>query len=124
MLCRREARRSAMTPDQFRRLALCLPEAAEHEHMGPPDFRVGGKIFATLYGRDVLNGMVKLTPAQQKDYVREEPEVYQTISGGWGRGGATMVVLRTAKVSSVRHALAAAWRNTAPKRLLPKLREE
>ena len=113
-----------MTPDQFRRLALCLPEAIEQEHMGHPDFRVGGKIFATLHGRDELNGMVKLTPAQQKAFVREEPAVYEAVPGGWGRNGATLVKLRAAKASSVRHALAAAWRNTAPKRLASKLDEE
>ena len=113
-----------MTQDAFRRLALCLPEAVEQEHMGHPDFRVGGRIFATLHGRDEINGMVKLTPAQQKAFVREEPAVYAAIAGGWGRGGATLVKLRAAKASSVRHALAAAWRNTAPRRLVGKLDEE
>jgi hypothetical protein len=113
-----------MTPNEFRRLALCLPEAVEQEHMGHPDFRVGGKIFATLHGRDEVNGMVKLTPQQQAAFVREEPAVYERVSGGWGRGGATLVKLRAAKASSVRHALAAAWRNTAPKRLAGKLDEE
>ena len=113
-----------MTPDEFRRLALCLPEAVEQEHMGHPDFRVRGKIFATLHGRDEVNGMVKLTPEQQKAFVREEPAMYAAIPGGWGRGGATLVKLRAAKASSVRHALAAAWRNTAPKRLAAKLDEE
>jgi len=113
-----------MKPDDFRRLALCLPEAVEQEHMSHPDFRVGGRIFATLHGRDEINGMVKLTPEQQQTFVREEPAVYAPIPGGWGRGGATLVKLRAARAASVRHALAAAWRNTAPKRLADKLREE
>ena len=113
-----------MTPDEFRRLALCLPEAVEQEHMGHPDFRVGGKIFATLFGRGETNGMVKLTPEQQAAFVREEPEVFSPGTGAWGRYGATMVRLRAAKSSTVCHALAAAWRNTAPKRLAGKLDEE
>jgi hypothetical protein len=113
-----------MTPDQFRRLALCLPEAVEGEHMDHPDFRVGGKIFASLYGRDEVNGMVKLTPARQKAWMRDEPAVFFAGPGAWGRWGATMVKLKAAKAGSVRHALADAWRNTAPKRLLGQLKEE
>jgi hypothetical protein len=113
-----------MSPDQFRRLALCLPEAVEQEHMGHPDFRVGGKIFATLHGREEVNGMVKLTPAQQKSWIRNEPDAFSPGPGAWGRGGATMVKLKAARAGSVRHALADAWRNTAPKRLLGQLKEE
>ena len=113
-----------MTPNQFRRLALCLPDVVEQAHMGHPDFRVGGKIFATLGFPDESMGMVKLALKQQASYVRDEPEVFSAWPGGWGRQGATMVRLRAAKAAIVRHALAAAWRNTAPKRLLGKLREE
>lgn len=105
-----------MTADDFRTLALSLPEAVEAEHMGHPDFRVGGKIFATL-GPGEAWGMVKLTPAQQATFIRTEPEVFAPIKGAWGKKGATRVELEPASEPSVRQALIAAWRNTAPKRL-------
>ena len=75
-----------MTADEFRSLALELPEATEEEHMNHPDFRVGGKIFATL-GPDEVWGMVKLTPQQQVSYLGTEPDVFGPASGAWGRGG-------------------------------------
>jgi len=105
-----------MTADDFRGLALSLPEAEEREHMGHPDFRVGGKIFATL-GPDETWGMVKLTPDQQATFLRTEREVFQPINGAWGRKGATKVVLGPASEPSVIQALRLAWRNTAPKKL-------
>ncbi len=110
-----------MTADEFRALALGLPEAAEDEHMGHPDFRVRGKIFATLGYTDVERGMVKLTVEQQAAFARAEPDVFQPVKGGWGRRGATRVLLRKAKKLTVRKALTAAWRNTAPKRLVQTL---
>jgi hypothetical protein len=106
-----------MTADEFRRLALTLPAASEAAHMGHPDFRVGGKIFATL-APDEASGMVKLTPDQQTACVREAPEVFQPVNGAWGCRGCTTVRLESATTSVVQLALAAAWRNTAPKRLL------
>jgi hypothetical protein len=109
-----------MTPDGFRRLALKMPEASEVGHMGHPDFRVGGKIFATLGYPDAGWGMVKLTPEQQEAFVTAEPTVFVPVKGGWGLRGATTVRLRTAKTASVRTALAAAWRNVAPRPRAPK----
>jgi hypothetical protein len=106
-----------MTADEFRGLALSLPEATEESHMAHPDFRVGGKIFATL-GADEEWGMVKLTPDQQATLVRAEPAAFQPASGAWGQRGATIVRLSDADESTVRQALRAAWRNTAPKRLV------
>jgi len=106
-----------MTPDEFRSLALGLPEAIEGAHMGHADFRVGGKIFATL-GPDEDWGMVKLTPEQQAECVRDEPEVFEPFNGAWGRRGATKVTLAVAQESVVLQALMTAWRNTAPKRLM------
>jgi hypothetical protein len=107
-----------MTLEGFRRLALSLPQACEVGHMGHPDFRVGGRIFATLGYPDAGWGMVKLTPEQQEAFVSAEPEVFRPVKGGWGRGGATSVRLRAAKSKSVRVALAVAWRNVAPRKLV------
>jgi hypothetical protein len=85
--------------------------------MGHPDFRVRGKIFATLWPDDVW-GMVKLTPQDQQRFILAEPAVFQSVKGAWGRRGATRVCLGAAKVDTLRQALVAAWCNTAPKRLV------
>jgi hypothetical protein len=106
-----------MTPDGFRRLALSLPESVEVGHMGHPDFRVGGKIFATLGYLDDGWAMVKLASDQQEAFVAADPSTFAPVKGAWGRGGATNVRLRRAKVAAVRTALLAAWRNVAPPRL-------
>jgi hypothetical protein len=106
-----------MTADEFRKLALSLPEAVEQSHMKHPDFRVGGKIFATIWPDDQW-GMVKLIVEQQAGFVRSEPKVFQPIKGYWGEKGATSVFLRAAKKASVKKALEFAWTNVAPKRLL------
>jgi hypothetical protein len=107
-----------MTADGFRRLALGMPEASEVGHMGHPDFRVRGKIFATLGYPDANWGMVKLTPEQQEAFVSAEPDVFAPVKGGWGRQGATIVRLRAAKTRSLRVALAVTWRNVAPRKLV------
>jgi hypothetical protein len=112
-----------MTADDFRKLALSLPEAAEQEHHGHPDFRVGGKIFATL-GPDQTWGMVKLTPEQQAVLVKAEPKAFQPIKGGWGLRGATQVIFKSASKTSARNALGLAWRNTAPKKLAERYEDE
>lgn len=106
-----------MTADEFRSLALSLPEASEGAHMDHPDFRVRGNIFATLWP-DGDWGMVKLTAEQQAVFARSEPDGFQPVKGAWGRQGCTKVCLRVATEISVRQALVAAWRNTAPKRLI------
>ena len=106
-----------MTSDAFRRLALTMPETLEVGHMGHPDFRVGGKIFATLGYPDERWGMVKLSPEQQEAFISADPEVFVAVKGGWGQRGATNVLLRKAKVAIVRTALTAAWRNVAPAKL-------
>ncbi len=103
-----------MTPQGFRRLALELPEAAESAHMGQPDFRVRGKIFATLGYPDAGFGMVKLTPEQQEAFVSKESAVFAPVKGGWGQKGATQVRLRSVKTKSLGLALTLAWRNVAP----------
>ncbi|MHC5209861.1 MAG: MmcQ/YjbR family DNA-binding protein [Planctomycetota bacterium] len=106
-----------MNAARFRTLALALPEAEESEHMAHPDFRVRGKIFATL-GPDETWAGLKLTPEQQAALVRAEPDAYAAVPGGWGARGFTRVSLRAARVKSVREALILAWVNTAPRRLV------
>lgn len=106
-----------MTPAAFRRLALALPEAAEGEHMGHADFRVGGKIFATLGADDRARGVVKLTPEQQELFMRVAAASFVPAAGSWGRRGWTTLHLRDVRQAWARDALAAAWRNVAPKRL-------
>jgi len=112
-----------MTAEQFRRLALALPHATESEHMDHPDFRVGGKVFATLGWPDAKVGMVKLTPAQQRALVRAAPEMFQPVKGGWGRRGSTQVHLARATAATLREALILAWRNVAPKRITRELED-
>ena len=107
-----------MTAEEFRKMVLSLPETSEAAHMGHPDFRVGGKIFATLSPPGQAWAMVKLTPEQQQSFVRAEPEGFTPFNGAWGRAGATKVRLRAAKKSTLRTALVFAWRNRAPKRLV------
>lgn len=107
-----------MTIAQFRRLALGLPEAIEHGHMGHPDFRVGGKIFATLGYPEQGYCMVKLTPDQQALFARAEPKTFVPAKGAWGKSGATCAELKSAKPKPLKAALIAAWRNTAPKALV------
>lgn len=106
-----------MTADEFRELALGFPEAEESSHMGHPDFRIGGKIFATI-GPDGERGMVKLLPEQQASWTRAEPAAFEPAPGGWGRNGSTMVIFAAVDDADAREALSAAWKNTAPKRLL------
>ena len=106
-----------MTPNEFRELALSFAEAIESAHMRHPDFRVGGKIFATLGYPDENSAMVKLSPDDQKEFVRTSPGIFTRVKGAWGRQGGTNIYLPGATINIVSEALTAAWRNTAPKRL-------
>lgn len=110
-----------MTAGEFRRLALNLPETVEATHMAHPDFRVGGKIFATLGYPSGEWGFVKLRPEQQRIFMQAEPEVFVPAKGVWGLRGGTTVRLGAAPKAMVRKALLAAWRNTAPKQLAREL---
>jgi hypothetical protein len=107
-----------VTPAEFRRIALSFPEAVESAHQDHPDFRVGGKVFATLGYPEKGHGMVKLPPKEQVFFIEAEPDVFAPAKGAWGLRGATLVYLRAAKKTSLRRALAAAWRHTAPRRLV------
>ena len=103
-----------MTSEEFREIALSFPEAEERSHMNHPDFRVGGKIFATL-GPDLTWGMAKLTPEQQQDFLRSYPTAFKPAAGKWGEGGATLITLGEADPELAGEALTLAWRNTADK---------
>jgi hypothetical protein len=103
-----------MTPNEFRKLALSFPETEEREHMAHPDFRVAGKIFATMGYPDKTRAMVKVTPVEQEMLVQAEPNVFSPVKGAWGRKGSTSVLLKAATKESARKALAAAWVLHAP----------
>ena len=107
-----------MTADQFRRIALSLPEAEASAHMSHPDFRVGGKIFATLGYPDNEHGMVNLPPEEQARMVRAYPNVFAAAKGAWGKGGSTTVHLAAVDAATLKRALEIAWRKRAPKDLL------
>ena len=99
-----------MNADDFRRIALSLQGARESSHMGKPDFRVGGRIFATLASADHGYGNLMLTPEQQAAFVEELPEVFVPIAGGWGRTGMTHIRLVAAKEEVLAGALHTAWK--------------
>ncbi|MBA2306291.1 MAG: MmcQ/YjbR family DNA-binding protein [Acidobacteria bacterium] len=103
-----------MTSEDFRRLALDLDATVEASHMGHPDFRVNGRIFATLHADDAW-GTVKLTPEEQQEFIRSFPAVFVPAAGAWGRQGYTNVALKAATTPAVRGAMLLAWQNTAAK---------
>jgi hypothetical protein len=107
-----------LTAASFRRFALSLPEAVEGSHFGNADFRVGGKIFATLSLASEGYGVLMLTPEQQAGMVEDEPKIFSPVSGGWGRMGATRVLLKKVAPDILEAALRTAWLRRAPKRLL------
>jgi hypothetical protein len=100
-----------MTANKFRSLALETSGAIEFAHMNHPDFRIDGKDFASLGYPDDDHGMVKLTPEQQRAFLKKAPSVFEPCAGAWGRQGSTSVALTTAKVDLVRSALEAASKN-------------
>lgn len=103
-----------MTDKDFRRIALGLDEAIEGAHMGHPDFRVNGRIFATIHP-DHQWGMVKLTPDQQQKFVRENSATFVPENGAWGRQGCTKVRLDAVDEDTLGDALTLAWQNTVKK---------
>jgi hypothetical protein len=103
-------KRREMTAADFRRIALSLEGAEEGSHMGATDFRVGGRIFATLASVKQGYGNLMLSPEQQADFVRESSEVFLPIKGGWGRMGATHIRLAAASEDVLAGALQAAWK--------------
>ena len=99
-----------MNAKDFRRIALSLPGAEEGSHMGAVDFRVGGRIFATLASQKQGYGNLMLSPEQQAEFVEELPGVFVPIPGGWGRMGATHIRLAAANEDLLAGALRTAWR--------------
>lgn len=97
-----------MTAEDFRRIALEMQGAIEGAHMGHPDFRAHGRIFATLHSDDQM-GMVKVSPEEQQVLIDEHPAVFTPSSGAWGRQGCTNVRLDEAEPKSVRGAMLLAW---------------
>lgn len=100
-----------MTTEDFRRSALACQGAVESAHMNHPDFRLNGKVFASLGYPDEEWGMIKLTPEQQRSFVEKEPEVFKPCNGTWGKRGCTNVHLASAGQKVVRAAMETAARN-------------
>jgi hypothetical protein len=106
-----------MTAEQFRAIALSFPEAVEAVHMGHPDFRVGGKIFATLGYQNEGRGVLILLPEEQQEVISQDPGMFEPVPGGWGRRGATQVILKQVTRPVLEAAMQKAWQRKAPKRL-------
>lgn len=100
--------------DDFRRIALSFAGAEEKAHMGHPDFRVGGRIFATLHAPEKGTGAVMLLPEQQELAIEAEPDAFSPAAGAWGRGGSTMVRLDAVSGDWLERTLEWAWAKRAP----------
>jgi hypothetical protein len=105
-----------MSPEDFRRIALALPEAEEKSHFEMPDFRLRGTIFASIKNPRI--GVVKLTPAEQEALTGAESDIFSAVPGGWGLKGWTEIYLEYADEAALNSALTMAWRNVAPKVML------
>ncbi len=105
-----------MTPDDFRRLALAHPDAVEAGHMGKPDFRLHGRIFATLGYPDAGFGMVQLQPEQQEMLMAAEPGLFTPAKGAWGAKGSTLVRLAAVDEATLTSAMAMAWAKAEAKK--------
>jgi hypothetical protein len=99
-----------MNASDFRRIALSLEGAEEGSHMGVVDFRVGGRIFATLASESMGYGNLMLTPKQQAEFVAERPDLFLPVAGGWGRNGATHIRLAAATEDVLTGSLQTAWK--------------
>ncbi|MGI9113946.1 MAG: hypothetical protein DLM52_13200 [Chthoniobacterales bacterium] len=104
-----------MTANEFRQLALSFPGAIESAHVGHPDFRVRGKIFATLEYPNENFGVLMLTPDAQQEAIGRHPDVFEPVAGGWGRRGSTQVRLSKARMPQLRRFMELAWARIAPK---------
>lgn len=104
-----------MNANDFRRIALSFEGAEQGSHMGAVDFRVGGRIFATLASRKQGYGNLMISPELQADLIREYPELYLPIAGGWGRMGMTHIRLAEATEADLKRALGTAWMHRVEK---------
>ena len=86
--------------------------------MNHPDFRVAGKIFATLGYPDNEHGMIVLPIEDQTRLIRAQPKTFTPAKGAWGKRGSTTVRLELVDRVTLKSALEIAWRNKAPKDLL------
>ena len=109
---------NSMKPATFRKIALSLPEATEGSHFSNADFRIAGKIFATLALEHQGYGVLLLTPDQQAGMIQDAPEIFSPVPGGWGEKGATRVTLAKVPADILEAALRVAWGRKAPKRLI------
>ena len=107
-----------MTAATFRKMALRFPETSEGKHFEVPDFRVAGKIFATLGFEGEGYGVLLLSPEQQAGMVADAPEIFSPVPGGWGRKGSTRVLLSKVRPDVLDSALRLAWIGKAPRRLV------
>jgi hypothetical protein len=103
------------THETFRRIALGMKDAIEGAHMGHPDFRLNGRIFATIHP-DPAYGMVKLTPEQQQEFIRDHPAVFAPENGAWGRAGCTRVRFDAADEETLGVAVTLAWQGVRAKK--------
>ena len=108
-----------MNASDFRRIALNLEGAEESSHMGAPDFRVAGRIFATLASESHGYGNLMLTPEVQAAFVADAPEIFLPVAGGWGRNGATHIRLAEASEDMLAGALHTAWKLRVEKNQKP-----
>jgi hypothetical protein len=108
-----------MDAGDFRRIALSLEGAEEGSHMGAADFRVGGRIFATLASQKSGYGNLMLNTEQQAAFVEELPQVFVPIAGGWGRMGMTHIRLAAANEEMLEGALRTAWKLRVEKNAKP-----
>ena len=88
-----------------------MPGVSESLHMGHPDFRIGGRIFATLGCPDARSAMVKLSPEQQDMATSVEPAIFTPLKSAWGRRGSTLIPLQAADARTAASAISMAWTN-------------
>ena len=112
-----------MTPADFRRICLSMEGAEEGSHIGAADYRVGGRIFATLASQALGYGNLMLTPEVQAEFVGEAPELFLPVKGGWGRMGATHIRLAAANEESLAGAIYSAWQLRVEKNKTPSARK-
>ena len=112
-----------MTPADFRRICLSMEGAEEGSHIGAADYRVGGRIFATLASQALGYGNLMFSPEVQAEFVGEAPELFLPVKGGWGRMGATHIRLAAANEESLAGAIYSAWQLRVEKNETPSVRK-